>query len=145
MPGLWDELRRRKVVRVAIAYAAAGWFLIQVADIVLDNFEAPGWIFQTILLLLIIGFPAALILAWAFKLTPDGIRREEFEHLPKQAAPVIAIISVTLIFGSAALWLRVDGLGPAPADARLRSDGIPAVQPHRCRPAFQQHVRLGAE
>jgi TolB-like protein/Flp pilus assembly protein TadD len=135
MPGLWDELRRRKVVRVAIAYAAAGWFLIQVADIVLDNFEAPAWIFQTILLLLIIGFPAALILSWAFKLTPDGIRREEFERLPKQAAPIIAIISVTLIFGSAALWLRVDGLDPAPADARFemtetrQSNPVVAVLP----------------
>jgi TolB-like protein len=76
MTSVWGELKRRKVVRVAIAYAVAGWLLIQVADIVLDNIEAPAWIFQVILLLLVIGFPLAIIFAWAFELTPTGIKRD---------------------------------------------------------------------
>lgn len=120
MAGLWEELNRRKVVRVVVAYAAVGWLLIQVADIVLGNFAAPTWIFQSILLLLVAGFPAAIILAWAFKITPDGIKKEEFEGLPKNTAPIVAIISVTLIFGSAALWLRVGGPVSAPTSEPLK-------------------------
>jgi TolB-like protein len=135
MAGLWEELRRRKVTRVAVAYAAVGWLLIQVADIVLDNFGAPTWIFQSILLLLVIGFPAAIILAWAFKVTPAGIRKEEFEGLPEYTAPIIAIISVTLIFGSAALWLRIGGPAspsmtePAEIEKTRNSNPMLAVLP----------------
>ena len=72
-----DELKRRNVVRVAIAYAIVAWLLLQVADVILDNIEAPAWVFQAILLLLVIGFPVALILAWAFELTPEGLKKEE--------------------------------------------------------------------
>ena len=75
--GLVSELRRRNVVRVAIAYVVAAWLLLQVADVVLNNIEAPSWVFQAILLLLIIGFPVALIFAWAFELTPEGIKKEK--------------------------------------------------------------------
>jgi hypothetical protein len=70
MASVWGELKRRNVVRVGIAYAIVAWLLLQLADIVLDNIEAPAWVFQTILLLLILGFPVALIFAWAFELTP---------------------------------------------------------------------------
>ncbi len=77
MASIWGELKRRNVVRVAIAYAVVAWLLLQVADVVLDNIEAPTWVFQAILLLLVIGFPLAIIFAWAFELTPEGIKREE--------------------------------------------------------------------
>lgn len=135
MAGLWEELNRRKVVRVAVAYAAVGWLLIQIADIVLDNFAAPTWIFQSILLLLVLGFPAAIVLAWAFKITPDGIRKEEFEGLPEYTAPIVAIISVSIIFGSAALWLRVAGTALGPTNEQFeitqtrQSNPILAVLP----------------
>ena len=72
----WGELKRRNVVRVAIAYAVVSWLLLQVADVVLDNIEAPTWVFQAILLLLVIGFPVAIIFAWAFEMTPEGLKRE---------------------------------------------------------------------
>jgi TolB-like protein/Tfp pilus assembly protein PilF len=77
MASVWGELKRRNVVRVGIAYAIVAWLLLQLADIVLDNIEAPAWVFQTILLLLILGFPVALIFAWAFELTPEGIKKEK--------------------------------------------------------------------
>jgi len=77
MGGAWGELKRRNVVRVAIAYAVVAWLLLQVADVVLDNIEAPAWVFQTILLLLIIGFPVALLFAWAYELTPEGLKKEK--------------------------------------------------------------------
>ncbi len=77
MASVWEELKRRNVVRVAIAYAVVAWLLLQVADVVLDNIEAPTWVFQAILLLLIIGFPVALIFAWAFELTPEGLKKEK--------------------------------------------------------------------
>ena len=77
MASVWGELKRRNVVRVAVAYAVVAWLLIQVADVVLDNIEAPTWVFQAILLLLIIGFPVALIFAWAFELTPEGLKKEK--------------------------------------------------------------------
>ena len=77
MASVWGELKRRNVVRVAIAYAIVSWLLLQVADVILDNIEAPTWVFQATLLLLIIGFPVAIIFAWAFELTPEGLKKEK--------------------------------------------------------------------
>ena len=63
MASVWEELKRRNVVRTAIAYAIVAWLLLQVADVVLNNTEAPAWVFKAILLALVIGFPLALILS----------------------------------------------------------------------------------
>jgi len=71
------ELKRRNVFRVGIAYLVVAWLIMQVADVVINNIGAPGWVFQVILLILGIGFPVALIFAWAFELTPDGIKKEK--------------------------------------------------------------------
>jgi len=71
------ELKRRKVHRVAIAYAVAAWLLIQVATQVFPFFEIPNWAVRLVVLLLVLGFPIALILSWIFDLTPQGIRRTE--------------------------------------------------------------------
>ena len=72
-----EELKRRNVIRVAIAYAIVAWLIAQVAELALDSFAAPDWVIKTILLLLVIGFPVALLLAWAFELTPEGLKREK--------------------------------------------------------------------
>jgi TolB-like protein/Tfp pilus assembly protein PilF len=77
MRQLFDELKRRNVLRVAIAYIVAAWLLLQVADVVLNNIEAPDWVFRAILLLVALGFPFALIFAWAFELTPEGLKKEK--------------------------------------------------------------------
>ncbi len=71
------ELKRRNVFRVGIAYVITAWLVLQVADIVLDNIEAPHWLMQAIMLLLAMGLPLALVFAWAFELTPEGLKKEK--------------------------------------------------------------------
>ena len=70
------ELKRRNVYKVAVAYAVVGWLVIQIGATVLPTFHAPEWVTQTLVMLVLLGFPIALVLAWAFELTPEGIKRE---------------------------------------------------------------------
>jgi hypothetical protein len=72
---LFAELKRRNVFRVAAAYAVVAWLLIQAADILLGNFGAPEWVFKSFVTLLLLGFPLALFLSWAYELTPEGVKR----------------------------------------------------------------------
>ena len=73
---LFQELKRRNVFRVAIAYLALAWLIVQIADIVLGYTSAPAWVMQVLMLFMAIGFPLAVFFAWAFELTPEGIKRE---------------------------------------------------------------------
>ncbi len=77
MSNLFQELKRRNVFRVAIAYAAITWLILQVSDIVLENIGAPAWVMQTLMFLLAIGFPIAVLFAWAYEMTPEGIKLEK--------------------------------------------------------------------
>ena len=70
------ELSRRNVIRVGIAYAIIAWLIVQVADIVLETIGAPAWVMQTLMLLLGLGFIVTLIFAWAYEVTPEGVKRE---------------------------------------------------------------------
>jgi len=72
-----DELMRRNVFKVGVAYVIVAWLLLQVADVVLNNIEAATWVFQAILLVLVIGFPLSLFFAWAYELTPEGLKKEK--------------------------------------------------------------------
>ena len=72
----FNELKRRNVFKVGITYIFMAWLVLQVTDVILNNIEAPGWVFHVLLLFLIIGFAFALFFAWAFELTPDGLKRE---------------------------------------------------------------------
>jgi TolB-like protein/tetratricopeptide (TPR) repeat protein len=74
---LWEELKRRNVFRVGVAYTVVAWLLIQVADVILSTFDSPRWVMQTLVLLLILGFPIALVLAWVYELTPVGLKRSD--------------------------------------------------------------------
>jgi len=73
---LFNELKRRNVFKVAIAYVVVAWLVMQVADVVLNNITAPEWVFKVLMLFLAIGFPFAVIFAWAFEMTPEGLKRE---------------------------------------------------------------------
>jgi len=73
----FSELRRRNVYKAAVAYAVVSWLLIQIATQVFPFFEIPNWTVRLVVLLLVLGFPVALILAWTFEITPEGIKREE--------------------------------------------------------------------
>lgn len=75
MSGFFEELKRRKVYRVAIAYIVAGWALAQDLAQVLPVFDIPNSVIRVVIALLLIGFPVALVLAWVFDITPSGIRR----------------------------------------------------------------------
>lgn len=73
----FSELQRRNVYRLAVTYAVVSWLLIQIATQVFPFFEIPNWAVRVVVLLLLLGLPVALILAWAFELTPEGIKRTE--------------------------------------------------------------------
>jgi TolB-like protein len=73
----FSELKRRNVYKVAVAYAVVGWLLVQVATQVFPFFEIPNWAVRLVVLAIVIGFPIALVIAWAFELTPEGLKRTE--------------------------------------------------------------------
>ena len=72
----FNELKRRNVFRVAIAYAVVAWLVLQIADVILNNVSAPEWVFWVTLMLLAIGFLIVVVFSWAFELTPEGLKRE---------------------------------------------------------------------
>jgi TolB-like protein len=74
---IFAELRRRNVFRVAIAYLVTAWLVAQVAQLAFESFGTPDWVMKTLIFLLAIGLPFAVIFAWAFELTPEGIKREK--------------------------------------------------------------------
>jgi hypothetical protein len=77
LSNLFIELKRRNVYKVAIAYAVVAWLLMQIATQVFPFLEIPNWAIRLVIMLLALGFPIALILAWAFELTPEGIKRTD--------------------------------------------------------------------
>ena len=79
------ELKRRNVYKVAVAYAVVGWLLVQVATQVFPFFEIPNWAVRLVVLAIAIGFPVALVIAWAFELTPQGLKRTEDADLERRA------------------------------------------------------------
>jgi len=109
------ELKRRNVYKVAIAYAVVAWLLIQVATQVFPFFEIPNWGVRLIVLFIVIGFPIALIIAWAFELTSEGLKRTEVaDELPKQSARGRAWIYVIVIAGAISVSLFFLGRYTAP-------------------------------
>ncbi|MFZ3377671.1 MAG: tetratricopeptide repeat protein [Chthoniobacterales bacterium] len=127
-PGnFFAELKRRNVYKVAVAYAVVGWLLVQVATQVFPFFEIPNWGIRLVVLFIVIGFPIALVIAWAFEATPEGIKRTEVaDAMPsttgekRQAwiyiAAIGAAISVALFFlGRYTMRTTIAPLSGAPA------------------------------
>ncbi|MGB5590642.1 MAG: tetratricopeptide repeat protein, partial [Gammaproteobacteria bacterium] len=73
----WSELRRRKVVRVAVVYVIVAWLLIQIGEVIFEPLQLPEWSLTLVIVLAALGFPLALVLAWALELSPDGLQREK--------------------------------------------------------------------
>src|SRR5438105_7137749 len=84
-PSFFSELKRRNVYKVAVAYAIVGWLLVQVATQVFPFLEIPNWVVRLVIVLVAVGFPIALVIAWAFELTPEGLKRTEDVDLAAQA------------------------------------------------------------
>jgi TolB-like protein len=105
---LFDELKRRNVIRVGIAYMALGWVLAQAADFAFDLLGAPDWALKTFVVALLLGLPVVLFFAWAFELTPEGIKREKdidrsasitqhTGHKLNQAIVVLLVVAVGIV------------------------------------------------
>jgi TolB-like protein/tetratricopeptide (TPR) repeat protein len=119
------ELKRRNVYKVAIAYGVVAWLLMQVASQIFPFFEIPNWAVRLVVLLLIIGFPIALILAWAFELTPEGIKRTEVaDAAPTEPSAHRAWIYVVVIAG--AISVGVFFLGRYTSSKQSRGAELPA-------------------
>jgi TolB-like protein/Tfp pilus assembly protein PilF len=124
----FSELKRRHVYKIAVIYAVVAWLLIQVATQVFPFLEIPNWAIRLVIMLLTLGFPIALILAWAFELTPEGIKRAEDVDLSKSVAPkagrklTVTIIAIVVL----ALSLLVFQLTrPHPAVSVANPVGVP--------------------
>jgi len=107
-PGnFFSELKRRNVYKVAVAYAVVGWLVIQIASTILPAFHAPEWVVQTLIVIVALGFPVALVIAWAFEMTPEGIKRTEDvapdEKIPQWSPRKFAALIVTVAVLAAAL------------------------------------------
>ncbi|MGI9201250.1 MAG: hypothetical protein ACR2QL_09335 [Woeseiaceae bacterium] len=122
--GIISELRRRNVFRVAIAYVVVTWLLLQVVDILVPMLALPEWVGRLIFLLLIVGFPVALLFAWAFELTPEGVKLEK--NVDRSASITHAtgrrldraIIGVLVVALAAAVYANFqDDPKPVPATA----------------------------
>lgn len=114
---LFNELKRRNVFKVGVAYVIAAWALLQLVDILLPAFAAPPWVLRVVVLFLALGFMVALFVAWAFELTPDGIKRTS-EVDPASSIRVttgeklnilvISALSFALLFMATREFLRDD-------------------------------------
>jgi len=147
---LFSELHRRNVVRVGIAYTVFAWLLLQVADVVMENIGAPDWVMQALLFLLLLGLLPALIFAWVFELTPEGIKRES------EIGEGVSVVHQTrrkldtLIIGTlviAVAYLFWDGRLREPgADAPIAASeqGLDSNQKSRGMEALRQQTEAAA-
>ena len=131
-PGtFFTELKRRKVYRVLVAYAIVAWLLIQAGSILFPTFEAPSWVMKVFVTAVVLGFPVALILAWAFELTPEGIRREEEvgsagQTTSKARSKWTAIIVGAAILATALLIFQFARTQKSSTPERLKQAAPPA-------------------
>jgi len=113
----FNELKRRNVFKVGVAYIIITWLLAQVADLMADNFGAPDWVMKTFLGFLLIGFPLAIFFAWAFELTPEGVKREkDVDRSQSIAAQTGQKLNYTIMFimALALAWFAWDRFGATP-------------------------------
>jgi len=130
-PSFFAELKRRNVYKVAVAYGVVAWLLMQIASQIFPFFDIPNWVVRLVVLLLIIGFPVALIIAWAFEVTSEGIKRTEAADAAGQRSRGVAWIYVVLIGVALSVGLFFVGRFTA-GHATPR----PVTQPE-ARPGFQ--------
>ena len=100
----FSELKRRNVYKVAITYAVVAWLLVQVGSILFPTFEVPSWVMKVYVTAIAVGFPVALVMAWAFELTPQGLKRTEVadaaqEHSARGGWIAVIVITTALSLG----------------------------------------------
>ncbi|NOR19296.1 MAG: tetratricopeptide repeat protein [Xanthomonadales bacterium] len=137
----FEELKRRNVFRVGIAYAISAWVLLQIVDLVLDNITAPEWIMQVFMLAVAVGFPIAVIIAWAFEMTPDGVKLEKHVDRSKsitQKTGQKINRNISIVLAIAVVFLLVDRFTPDSDTTTLPAKGseasVAAVTPQAKTP-----------
>jgi TolB-like protein/Tfp pilus assembly protein PilF len=130
LKNFFSELKRRNVYKVAVAYAIVGWLLVQVATQVFPFLEIPNWVVRLVIALVAIGFPIALVIAWAFEATPEGIKRTKVaDAMPVSAAigrKKHAWIYVVVIAGAISVTLFFLGRYTARNSSSASSSEVPA-------------------
>src|SRR6266481_3910853 len=105
----FSELKRRNVYKVAVAYAVVAWLLIQAASIFFPAFDAPSWVMKIFIIVIIFGFPVAMIFSWAFEITPQGIKLEsEIEpskSIKRRTGRKIVAVTIALAVVAAGLFV----------------------------------------
>jgi TolB-like protein/Tfp pilus assembly protein PilF len=128
MPGFFEEIKRRKVYRVAAGYAVVAGGAIQLASAVFPAWELPSWALRLVIVVLLIGFPISLILAWALEVTPEGIRATpSAPATPRRRRNIVALVAVGVIVSAAA------GFFLLPRAAARKMDKSIAVLPFENR------------
>ena len=114
---LFNELKRRNVIRVATAYLIVGWLLVQVLGLATDSFEAPNWVMKLAITLIVIGFFISLVISWAYELTPEGIKRDKdvnrddsITHHTAKKLDIITIVALIAV-GSLVIWQQFSPTG----------------------------------
>jgi TolB-like protein/Flp pilus assembly protein TadD len=130
-----NELKRRNVFRVGIAYAVACWLLLQIVDLVLENINAPDWVMQVFMLALAVGFPIAIIVAWAFEVTPEGVKLQKnvdrSRSINRQTGHqlnrgIIVILSIAIVFLLTDRFRDELFGGPATGEVKTENTGATA-------------------
>ena len=124
------ELKRRNVYKVAIAYAVVAWLLMQIATQVFPFLEIPNWAIRLVIMLIVIGFPIALVIAWAFELTPEGLKRTEVaDELLEKSRRSSAWIYVVVVAGAIAAGLFLFGRYTSSKQSAIAPEKSIAVLP----------------
>ncbi|MYI06132.1 MAG: hypothetical protein F4059_02090, partial [Gemmatimonadetes bacterium] len=124
----WNEVRRRRVARGGGFYVVAAFIALQLGEIVLPAFNAPDWVLQSLVVLLLLGLPVVLAFAWVYDMTPEGLERTTDRDVAKVSlAPRVALLVITVIAaGLGVLWFqwnaRAGGDGGIHAAATQGSD-----------------------
>src|ERR1022692_3217026 len=127
-PSFFTELKRRNVYKVAVAYAVVGWLIAQIATQIFPFLEIPNWVVRFVIVLIAIGFPIALVIAWAFEATPQGIKRTEVaDAMPATARhKKHAWIFIVVIGAAFSIGLFFIGRYTARTSSNASSSELPA-------------------
>lgn len=147
---LFNELNRRNVFKVAVAYIIVAWVLLQISDTLVPALHLPEWFHSGVAFLLIIGFPVAIIFAWAFELTPEGLKKEKdvdrsqsitHETGRKLDFAIIAVLAVAVVILVGKVWF---GDVSAPPDTAFAEEKSIAVLPFENRSADAENAEFFA-
>ena len=143
---LFTELKRRNVIRVAIAYLALAWLLIEVASTLFSGFGIPDWAFRFVVIILVLGFAPTLVFSWAYEITPEGVKREKDVVHEKSIAHLTAkrldTVTIVLVVAAVALlladrfWLAPRQTEQLPAPAAVVTETVQAAAPEPLEPEY---------